>query len=356
MNKHLLPTLLASLTLALSLSAKEIRLLTIGNSFADSVFVYLPQVVSSAGDAIVMERANIGGCSLEKHWTLAEKSARDPEFKAYPQGKPRYSLQERLRQQPWDVVTIQQASHLSWKPESYQPFASNLQQLVRECAPKAELLIQQTWAYRFDDNRLDPWKIDHQPMYRKLTTAYDHTAADLQIRVTPTGDAVQLARETQPTPYVNSAKALLKPLKYPDKLPSETGSFVNGNRWERIWSLCGIPLSRSQTRELIRKGQPLPDDAVLKLAERPSFLSAKQRDALAKRTPEQPLLTSDWRIGSDRFHLNRRGQYLQALVWYGLLFDKPVANVTFKPGELAQDDADFLKRVAQQAIDRRQRR
>ena len=111
-----------------------------------------------------------------------------------------------------------------------------------------------------------------------------------------------------------------------------------------------------KARELIRKGQPLPDDAVLKLAERPSFLSAKQRDALAKRTPEQPLLTSDWRIGSDRFHLNRRGQYLQALVWYGLLFDKPVANVTFKPGELSQDDADFLKRVAQQAIDRRQRR
>lgn len=351
MKKHLLFFLCMSLVA----TAAEIKLLTIGNSFADSVFVFLPQVTQSAGDSIVMERANIGGCSLEKHWQLADKSAKDPNFKAYPQGKPRFSLQEKLKQQAWDVVTIQQASHFSWKLETYQPYAGKLQQIVRECAPSAELVIQQTWAYRFDDSRLNSWKIDQKTMYQELTAAYNHVADELKIRVIPTGDAVQLARDTQPTPYKPYDLAILKTLKHPEPLPDETGSFVNGNRWEKQWRIAGgAPLNWAQRRQVIVKGQPKSDAEIIALCSRPGFLSKSQQARFDQRQADEPLMTSAWGIGSDRFHLNQRGQYLQALVWYGFLFNKPVSNVTFKPKSISDEDAAFLKKVAQQVIDRRQ--
>ncbi|MCA9123794.1 MAG: hypothetical protein H6822_00480 [Planctomycetaceae bacterium] len=40
---------------------KTVRLLTIGNSFADNALTYLPQIVHSAGHKLVVGRANLGG-------------------------------------------------------------------------------------------------------------------------------------------------------------------------------------------------------------------------------------------------------------------------------------------------------
>lgn len=307
----------------LSLLATEVKLLTIGNSFADSVFVFLPQCVQSAGDTIVMDRANIGGCPLEKHWKLAEKSEADPNAKTYPQGNPKFTLQERLQEKKWDFVTIQQASGYSWKVETYQPYASNLQALVKRLAPQAELLIQQTWAYRFDESRLPQWKIDQQTMYEKLTAAYKQIAGELGIRMIPTGNAVQLARETQPVKYVPYDKESLKKLKYPDPLPSEAGSFVNGNRWQKT---------------------PVRDGKALSNADARAYWKQKEAD-------RDPAIKVEWRLTGDRAHLNARGQYLQACVWYGMLFNKPVSNITFVPKNLTPEDCAFLRQVAQKALD-----
>ena len=46
---------------------KTVRLLTIGNSFAENALTYLPQIVDSAGHNLVVGRANLGGCTLERH-------------------------------------------------------------------------------------------------------------------------------------------------------------------------------------------------------------------------------------------------------------------------------------------------
>ena len=111
------------------------------------------------------------------------------------------------------------------------PYAKNLQEYVKKYAPQAELVIQQTWAYRFDDNRLKSWKMSQREMFDKLVDAYDQAAAGLGIRLIPTGEAVQLARETQPVKYVEYDREALKSLKYPDPLPSEAGSFAVGMSW-----------------------------------------------------------------------------------------------------------------------------
>ncbi len=302
MTGKLTLSILAAAALTFGAAAKEVKLLTIGNSFADSAFKFLPKVAESAGDKVIMDRANIGGCPLDKHWKLVEKSEQDPAVKPYYR---KYTLRDKLEAQKWDFVTIQQASHLSWKPESYMPYAKNLQEYVKKYAPQAELVIQQTWAYRFDDNRLKSWKMSQREMFDKLVDAYDQAAAGLGIRLIPTGEAVQLARETQPVKYVEYDREALKSLKYPDPLPSEAGSFAVGMSWGN------------------RKN---------------------------KATGE-----NERYIYNDPAHLNDRGRYLQACVWYGFFFDKPTSEIKFVPEGITEEDAAFLRATAQKVLDARKK-
>ncbi len=299
MTGKIVLSMFAAAALAFGAAAKEVRLLTIGNSFADSVFAFLPAVAESAGDKIIMDRANLGGCSLERHWKLMKESDADPTKKIY-QGK-KANLRDMLEKDKWDFITIQQVSSDSWRPASFQPYAKDLQAYVTKYAPQAELLMQQTWAYRFDDNRLGNWKISQQEMFEKLVDAYGTASKELGIRQIPTGEAVQLARETQPTKYVEYDREALKQLKHPDALPSETGSFVWGLKWQDA--------KNKETGEVYKK------------------------------------------IGGDSYHLNHRGQYLQACLWYAMLFDKPTSGITFVPTQLTAEDAAFLRTVAQKALD-----
>ena len=298
MRGKLALSIFAAAAVTCGAAAKEIKLLTIGNSFADSAFVYLPQVTASAGDKIVMERANIGGCPMSKHWKFVEKSEADPTFKPY-YGK--YSLRDKLQSKKWDIVTIQQVSGESWKPESYEPYAKNLQNYVKKYAPQAELLMQETWAYRADEFRLHNWKISQRQMYDRLRAAYRKAAAELGVRLIPTGDAVQLARETETEKYVPFDYDAVQKLKHPDPLPfSEKGSFINGLQWR------------------------------------------KRKD---RKTGE-----TKWYLYSD-IHLNKRGQYLQACVWYGFLFGRPTSEIKFVPKGITPEDAAFLRATAQKALD-----
>ena len=106
-------------------SAKEIAVLTIGNSFAQSVFVYLPSIVKSApGCSLHLEGANLGGCSLSLHWRHISEEEKDPSVKHYRNGKA--TMRQILQSRKWDIITIQQASHESWRPETYFPYAEKL--------------------------------------------------------------------------------------------------------------------------------------------------------------------------------------------------------------------------------------
>lgn len=260
--------MLCSALLSAAEPVREIRILTIGNSFANSVMATLKQVVAADSSCkIKIVGANLGGCSLERHWNNYAKSEKDPSFKPYA-GKKK-SLQDLLTEDKWDIVTIQQASHFSWKPETYQPYADNLIAVVRRLAPSAEIVIQQTWSYNAADPRLNPdnpesWKIDQTGMYEKLTAAYLQLAKKHQLRVIPAGCAVQLFRKAMGDKLVACEPADVSDMQKPAR-PKTTD--VAGNfRW---------------------------------IAD--------------KKTGEE-------RLFCDYIHLNGRGRYLQALVWYAELF------------------------------------
>ena len=159
-------------------------------------------------------------------------------------------------------------------------------------------MIQQTWSYRADDPRLMPggaWGFDQDGMYERLTGAYRKLASELNLRIIPTGYAVQLARRNQPFRFQNYDPAVLETLHWPD-LPSQAGSIVGQMWWQ--------------------KGE----DGELK-------------------------------IGRDTIHLNTRGQYLQACVWFAFLYGRRTSEITFVPKVIGDSDAEFLWKTAQKAVD-----
>ena len=174
-----------------ALAADELKVLTIGNSFADNATRYLVQAAQSAGKKVTLFRANLGGHSLEQHARyLAAHRANPEEGRKYrgPQGE-RISLVEALRLQPWDVVTIQQVSTQSFRPETFEPYATELIAAVREFAPQAAIWVHETWEYHPDYLA----RRKQTDMYEKLHQAYLELAQRHGLKIIPVGTAFHAA-------------------------------------------------------------------------------------------------------------------------------------------------------------------
>ncbi|MDA3800541.1 MAG: DUF4886 domain-containing protein [Kiritimatiellae bacterium] len=192
MRKVLLVVMLVVAFCVSSLVAEEtnktVKLLTIGNSFADNACSMLGNITRSVpGCDIQIKKANIGGCYLEKHAQLIKACEENPELKPYYK---KYTLKQLLKTNDWDVVTIQQVSHKSYKPETYQPYADEIVAYVNTNAPQAEVVIHQTWAYAPDCNRLPGFGISRDQMHEGLTKCYKKLSDHYKgMRMLPSGSA-----------------------------------------------------------------------------------------------------------------------------------------------------------------------
>ncbi len=125
------------------------NVLVISNSFGDDANAYLHQIARADGKLINVCTLYIGGCTLDTHYRnlLGNKEAYDLHFNGHNTCF-KVSIEEALLSREWDVVTIQQGSRKSYDAAAYEPYASALADCIRECAPKAKLLVHQTWAYK----------------------------------------------------------------------------------------------------------------------------------------------------------------------------------------------------------------
>ena len=278
----------------LATDPRAVRLLTVGNSFAQNATRYLPQFVAASGvHRLALGEANIGGCSLERHWRHAQQHEADPDG---PEGSP-YSgrcLREILRAEPWDVVTIQQYRWLSHDVETYRPFARNLHDYIRTHAPQAEIMLHQTWAYRVDDEgRLGP-EYSQEDMHRDARQAYRTVASELGIRIIPVGDVFAMARRHPEWTFTRDpAFDYENPPR--DELPCETHSLCRGWYWTEG-----------------RDGRPM--------------------------------------FACDTHHAGPAGEYLGAVVFYETIFGERADADSFVPTEIAADEARFLCSIAHQTV------
>ncbi len=207
-------------------NGKKTRLFIIGNSFSGNAATFLPQLAKEGGIDLEIGRAELGGCSLERHWKLAESGE-----KAY-KGQ---SLHDMLANGKWDLVTIQQYSLLSGDSATYQPYARQLVALIRSLQPQAKILIHQIWAYRNDAAAFGKIKGEERAksaadMHRHVRAAYHHVAKALGLAIIPTGDAFRAIDENKTWGYKKDAAFDFAAPK-PPQLPDQTNSLHVGYKW-----------------------------------------------------------------------------------------------------------------------------
>jgi len=274
---------------------KTVRLLTVGNSFSRNATRYLGDLVREGGHSLIHRPLIIGGASFQVH---ADKAKRTDQAREYAKG---FGLEEYLKAEKWDYVTIQQASIKSHDYATYQPHAGWLRDTILKHAPSAALLIHQTWAYRVDDPRFT--KPNDKPgepktqeaMYRGLTASYDRLAKELGATIIPVGDAFYRADTDAEWGFKPPAPFDSKLLKHPD-LPEQKHSLHIGWVWRKS-----------------KDGQ---------------------KDVLSM----------------DGHHANLAGEYLGACVWYEMLFSESAVGSKFIPKGLDSKYAHFLQQAAHEAV------
>jgi hypothetical protein len=278
-----------------ALAGKQVKVLGIGNSFTMNSNTFR-QSLNDADpkNQLLLSIAYIGGCSLEKHLTLAqlhEKNPADPEGKPYD-GK---SLKEMLLSDKWDAVTIQQYSLISVDINSYRPYAKELCDYVKKYCPNAKIVVHETWAYRSDDPQFGPGKEQSVDMYCKLHAAYTQIASELgNLKVILTGTALQNALQRPDWNFQPDTKFDFQHAT-PPALPNQKYSLHAGWGWGKNSS-----------------GKPS--------------------------------------LGYDGHHAGTAGEFLAALVWREFFLGVDVRKNTFKPQNLSEEEAAILRSVAHATV------
>lgn len=169
------------------------KILSIGNSFSQDAQRYLHRLAKAEGENIKTVNLYISGCSLRQHYLniLDDNADYDFEFNGEKTGI-KVSIRQALVSDEWDYVTLQQASALSGKIESYDPYLTALADYVRKYCPKAELLIHQTWAYEAESEKLYSLGYETpEQMFADIRKAYHQAARVINAEgIIPSGEAM----------------------------------------------------------------------------------------------------------------------------------------------------------------------
>jgi hypothetical protein len=277
------------------------KILTIGNSFSVNATSYMDELMEAEPSAdLFLGEMVLGGCSLEKHWNLVEQCDLLPEVKPYNFGRTgrepvKATLREALAAEQWDFVTLQQASPLSHDRDTYEPSFGNLHALIGDIASQARPVIHMTWAYRIDSRLLAEWEITQGEMFQRLRKNYREMAEKYDCPILPVGEAFQKARaklDYRVDEHFDRENAK------PFDLPDQTGSLNVGWQW---------------TTGNTRSGKAT--------------------------------------LWMDEKHANSKGCYLANAVWYELFTGKSIADNSFRPEGVSDEELGILQAAAHEAVE-----
>lgn len=131
------------------------KILSIGNSFSDDAHRYLHEIAKKDGFDLETLNLCIGGCPLELHYKNMCEDLPDYEYVSNGITTDRkISIKEAIEIGGWDVITLQQVSHLSPKYETYFPYMTDIVNYLRKACPNAKIFVQETWAYENGSERM----------------------------------------------------------------------------------------------------------------------------------------------------------------------------------------------------------
>ena len=204
LNLKVLIFLICCLSLACQTEGKVLKVLAIGNSFSeDSVEQNLYEITAELGDTLIIGNAYIGGCSIDRHVNNLKNGLPEYSYRKIENGilkrTENQTLRDIIKDEDWDIISLQQVSGLSGRTSSYSNLPI-LKQLVEENALNKDLEIvwHNTWAYANDyrtelyeyygsnqDNMLDSI----------INVAQTIIPANNIKRIIPSGIAIQNARK-----------------------------------------------------------------------------------------------------------------------------------------------------------------
>ena len=189
------------------------KVLSIGNSFSIDAHAYLYALAKQRNIDLELVDLAIGGCSLQKHWENVVNNRLDylhvvngEDFK-----EKGASIEEILKSDSFDVITLQQVSHLSGQYETYQPYLNDLIAYVHKHQPNAKLYLHRTWAYEIDSTHSEFYRYDcnQQKMYEAIKEASLVACKETGLIPIPAGNVIQALRQNIPKfDYANGGESL----------------------------------------------------------------------------------------------------------------------------------------------------
>ena len=178
-------------------------MLAIGNSFSqDAIEQYLYELARAQGDSLVIGNAYIGGCSIDRHYTNLVKDSALYAYRKVVGGvrseQKKVTLKRIIRDEQWDIISLQQASQHSGIPASFQNL-TKLRRLVESYTTNlhVEFVWHMTWAYAQDcqSKKFAAYDYKQRQMYSAIvSTMLGVMPAIGQPRIIPSGTAIQLVR------------------------------------------------------------------------------------------------------------------------------------------------------------------
>lgn len=191
----------------------KIKILAVGNSFSEDAFYYLHDVAKADNIDLKVVNLYIGGCPLERHWNNIVTESKEYLYELNGQSTEQYvSVNDILKEEKWNYIMTQQASHDSGMEDTYFPYLDQLLNYFRSNCPEAEYLLHKTWAYEIDSNHsaFGRYHCSQQEMYEKLSKCYDMAAKKTGLRLIPSADVIQAVRKRSPFRYELGEQSLCR--------------------------------------------------------------------------------------------------------------------------------------------------
>ncbi len=202
-------TLLSLLLIAaVNLSAVEpLRVLAIGNSFSvDALEQEMVSVAHLAGQEMIIGNLYIGGCSIDTHYRNLTDSLPAYSYRKFGTSiagvdtVDNCRLHQALLDEPWDVITFQQASHFSGQYDTYANLPALIAGVRAIVGDNPRFFWHQTWAYSPNSTHsaFPNYGSDQMQMFDAILATLRRVLADNSqlVGVIPSGTAIQCARTT----------------------------------------------------------------------------------------------------------------------------------------------------------------
>lgn len=227
------------------------KVLSIGNSFSEDAQRFLHDISLCGKTKIDTTNLMIGGCTLETHLNCIKEKKSDYCLQGngleYIKNA---SANEVIENEAFDIVTVQQASGFSGRPQSYIPYLSEIVNYVKKYQGSAKLYFHKTWSYEIDSTHghFAFYNNSQSEMTRRISDCSEMVQKLIDLPIIPVGDFIQHLRDnTKEFDYKNGGISLCRDGFH---LSYDYGRFAAAAVWYKTFT------SENVNAELFLKGNP----------------------------------------------------------------------------------------------------